>query len=74
MTPSELTIIYEPADAGWWVAMIPEVPGAFSQGRSQAEARTNVLDALAELMAARLELALRQKQPNALLEKVALGA
>ncbi|MCG3130337.1 MAG: hypothetical protein FLDDKLPJ_01092 [Phycisphaerae bacterium] len=53
--PRELTMIYEPAEDGWWVATIPEVPGAFSQGRTKAEARANVLDALSELMAARRE-------------------
>ncbi|MCG3130571.1 MAG: hypothetical protein FLDDKLPJ_01336 [Phycisphaerae bacterium] len=51
--PRELTIIYEPAEDGWWVATIPEVPGAFSQGRTKAEARANALDALSELTAAR---------------------
>lgn len=54
--PRELTIIYEPAEGGWWIATIPEVPGAFSQGRSKAEARANVLDAVSELMAARREM------------------
>ena len=31
---------------GWVLATIPEVPGAISQGRTRAEARTNVIDAL----------------------------
>ena len=52
MTP-QLTIIFEQGLSGWWVAAIPEVPGAFSQGRTREEARENVLDALTELMAAR---------------------
>ena len=64
----ELTIIFELGDDGWWVATIPEVPGAFSQGRTKEEARENVLDALAELMAARRELALRERSPSAELE------
>jgi predicted RNase H-like HicB family nuclease len=51
--PDELTIIYERGEQGWWIATIPEVPGAFSQGRTKEEARANVLDALTELMAAR---------------------
>lgn len=58
--PKELTIIFE-RDAEWWIATIPEVPGAFSQGRSKEEARENVLDALNELMIARRELALRER-------------
>ena len=56
--PNEVTIIYERGADGWWVATIPEVPGAFSQGQSKAEARANVLDAMTELMAARREMAL----------------
>jgi predicted RNase H-like HicB family nuclease len=47
--PDELTIIYERGEQGWWIATIPEVPGAFSQGRTKEEARANVLDALSEL-------------------------
>lgn len=46
--PTELTIIFERDDAGWWIATIPEVPGAFSQGATKDEARENVLDALTE--------------------------
>jgi len=41
-----LTIVYEPAEDGWIVASIPEVPGAVSQGKSRAEARENVLEVL----------------------------
>lgn len=43
---AELTIVYEAGEDGWIVASIPEVPGSFSQGRTRAEARANVLDAL----------------------------
>ena len=55
--PKELTIIFERGQDGWWIATIPEVPGAFSQGRTKEEARANVLDALNELMVARREMA-----------------
>ena len=43
-----LTIVYEDAGDGdgWIMASIPEVPGALSQGRTRAEARENVIDAL----------------------------
>ena len=53
----EMTIIYERGADGGWIATIPEIPGAFSQGSTKAEARENVLDALSELMAARRDLA-----------------
>jgi predicted RNase H-like HicB family nuclease len=42
-----LTITYEePDEEGWIVARVVEVAGAVSQGRTQEEARANVLDAL----------------------------
>lgn len=42
-----LTIAFEePDEVGWIVASVVEVPGAVSQGRSRAEARANVVDAL----------------------------
>jgi predicted RNase H-like HicB family nuclease len=47
--PINLTIVYEPAEEGGYVAWIQEVPGAISQGETREEARENVLDALREL-------------------------
>ena len=44
--PLRLTIVYEDAGDGWIMASVPEVPGAISQGRTRAEARENVIDAL----------------------------
>jgi antitoxin HicB len=56
-----LTIVYEPAEDGWIVASIPEVPGAMSQGKSRAQARENVLDALHGILELRFgEHALRE--------------
>ncbi|HUN79530.1 MAG TPA: type II toxin-antitoxin system HicB family antitoxin [Solirubrobacteraceae bacterium] len=40
------TILYGDGGEGWVMASIREVPGAISQGRSRAEARENVIDAL----------------------------
>jgi len=48
-----VTIVYEQGDDGWIIASIPEVPGAHSQGRTREEARTNVSDALREVLALR---------------------
>jgi predicted RNase H-like HicB family nuclease len=41
-----LTIVYEQGEDGWVVASVPEVPGAHSQGKTRAEARANVIEAL----------------------------
>jgi predicted RNase H-like HicB family nuclease len=48
--PLHLTILYEEGGDGWIVSSIPEVPGVLSQGRTQAEAREMVLDALAGML------------------------
>jgi predicted RNase H-like HicB family nuclease len=42
----QVTIRFEAGEDGWILASIPEVPGALSQGRTRAEARENVIDAL----------------------------
>ncbi|MGE0481404.1 MAG: type II toxin-antitoxin system HicB family antitoxin [Phycisphaerae bacterium] len=73
MMKADLTIIYEPGDDGWWIATVAEVPGAFSQGKTKDEARENVLDALQELMAARREIALRERQTDAVVESLSLA-
>jgi predicted RNase H-like HicB family nuclease len=49
-SPVHLTILFDEAEDGWIVASVPEVPGAHSQGRTQDEARENVLDALNGLL------------------------
>ena len=46
----DLTIVYEDGEEGWVIAQIPAVPGVLSQGRDKAEARENVLDALALML------------------------
>jgi predicted RNase H-like HicB family nuclease len=45
-----LTILYEEDEDGWIFTSIPEVPGVLSQGRTKAEAREMVLDALAGML------------------------
>lgn len=45
-----MTIAYEPGEDGWVVASVPEVPGTHSQGRTRAEARANVIDALETML------------------------
>ena len=45
------TVVYEQAADGWFVARVPERPGAVSQGATRSEARDNVRDALRELLA-----------------------
>jgi predicted RNase H-like HicB family nuclease len=53
-TAFELTIVYEPAEAGHVTGRVPSVPGAISFGASQDEARDNLLGALGEMLAVEL--------------------
>jgi predicted RNase H-like HicB family nuclease len=46
----ELTVVYEDAGSGRLTPSVPSVPGTISVGRSRAEARRNVLDALGTLL------------------------
>jgi predicted RNase H-like HicB family nuclease len=50
MQALDLTILYEDGEDGWIVSSIPAVPGVLSQGHDRAEARENVLDALALML------------------------
>lgn len=42
-----LKVIFEPDEGGWWTAIIPDVKGVLSDGRTLVEARRRVRQALA---------------------------
>jgi predicted RNase H-like HicB family nuclease len=54
---AELTIVYEPAEKRWLTATIPALPGTIRAGKTQHEARENVLGALAEIPSVQFEQA-----------------
>ncbi len=68
------TILLEPIEDGWWMATIPEVPGAVSQGETPDEARQMVLDALNELFIARRELAMKKTKAGCRVESAPMSA
>lgn len=70
---SEVTIILEPAAEGGYTATIAELPGAISEGETLEEAREMVLDAARELIAYRLERALKVKQQGSVVQKAQLS-
>lgn len=70
---SKITIVYEPAEEGGYTAFIPEVPGAVSEGETVEEAREMVLDALHELTAFRLDVAMKSKTAATLVERVSVA-
>jgi predicted RNase H-like HicB family nuclease len=60
----EFTAVYE-QDGDWVIAYCPEVPGANGQGRSKAEARTSLADAIALILEERRDDGLRGVPPEA---------
>jgi predicted RNase H-like HicB family nuclease len=46
----DLTVVYEDAGAGRLTATLPALPGTISWGPTQAEARSNVVDALRTML------------------------
>jgi predicted RNase H-like HicB family nuclease len=46
----QLSIIYEPVEAGWTQARIAELPGVITAAPTRAEAKDMVLDALREYL------------------------
>jgi predicted RNase H-like HicB family nuclease len=57
----ELTAVFQPDEGGWFFAYLAEIPGVATQGRSLAEARMMLADALREYM---LAIGQRQEPPE----------
>jgi predicted RNase H-like HicB family nuclease len=39
-------VLLRPGEDGWWVAEVPSLPGAISQGRTKPEAIANIREAI----------------------------
>lgn len=61
---NEFTAVIE-KDRDWYIAFCPEVPGANGQGRTTEEARANLGEAIALILADRREDGLRGVPPEA---------
>ena len=66
---NEFTAIIE-RDGEWYIAYCPEIPGANGQGRSRAEARRSLAQAIALILEDRRKDGLRGLPPDAVREKV----
>lgn len=66
---NEFTAIIEP-EGEWYVAYCPEIPGANGQGRTIAECRTSLADAIALILEDRREDGLRGVPSDAIRETV----
>jgi len=54
----QYTLVIQEAEEGGFVGFVPEVPGANTQGETQAEVRENIREAVEMVLAAQLEMAL----------------
>ena len=68
---NEFTAIIE-RDAKWYIAYCPEIPGANGQGRTKAEARKSLAEAIALILEDRRKDGLRGVPPDAVREKVTI--
>ena len=69
---NEFTAIIE-RDGVWYIAYSPEIPGANGQGRTRAEARRSLADAIALILEDRRKDGMRGVPPGAVRERVVVG-
>jgi predicted RNase H-like HicB family nuclease len=69
---NEFTAVIE-RDGEWFIAYSPEIPGANGQGRTKAEARRSLLEAIALILDDRRKDGLRGPPRDAVREKVIVG-
>ena len=69
---NEFTAVIE-RDSEWFVAYCPEIPGANGQGRTKAEARQSLAEAIALILDDRRRDGLRALPRDAVREKVVVG-
>ena len=68
----ELTAIIEAAPEGGYWAICPEVPGANGQGETISEAKENLKEAVALILADRLDDIKRGLPADAIIDAIAL--
>jgi predicted RNase H-like HicB family nuclease len=69
---NEFTAVIE-RDGKWFIAYCPEIPGANGQGRTKAEARQSLAEAIALILDDRRRDGLRGLPRDAVREKVVVG-
>jgi predicted RNase H-like HicB family nuclease len=57
----------------WYVAYVEEIPGVNTQGRTLAEARRNLKEALAMVIEANRELSVKARSGDALREPIVVN-
>jgi predicted RNase H-like HicB family nuclease len=69
----KFTAVFE-QDGDWWIGYLEELPGANTQGRTLAETRENLKDAVRLLIAANRELTRRELQGKTIIREELLVA
>ena len=69
---NEFTAVIE-QDDGWYIGFCPEVPGANGQGKTIAECRENLSEAIALILEDRREDGLRGVPSDAICDTVSVG-
>jgi predicted RNase H-like HicB family nuclease len=69
---NEFTAVIE-RDGEWFIAYSPEIPGANGQGRTKAEARQSLAEAITLILDDRRRDGLRGLPRDAIREKVVVG-
>ena len=70
----KLTAVFEPAPEGGYTCHFEELPEIFSEGETVEQARTNLVDALTQVMEYHREEARKNAVPGALREEFQLAA
>ena len=70
----KLTAVFEPAEEGGFTCHFEEWPEIFSEGETVDEARSNLWDALGQVMAFHREEARKRAMPGAVREELLLAA
>ena len=65
-------VVYTTIEDGWIMATVPELPGAVTQGRDLAEARTNIREAVELLLLAYRDNAQKDASGNAIWDTISV--
>jgi predicted RNase H-like HicB family nuclease len=64
----EYSVVYQEVEDGWIMATVPEVPGAVTQGRDLAEARSMIKEAVELLLESYRDHAAQEASSDAIWE------
>lgn len=68
----EYHVVYTPIEDGWYMASVPELPGAVTQGRDLDEARLMIQEAVELLLESYQDHAMKDAPGSAIWETLAV--